>query len=581
MTLEEKAGAMMHGTAPAPFTPNASAYDRAAAERIILQAHVTSLVTRLGGAPDVLAEQNNGLQEIAERARLGIPLTVSTDPRNHFQYTFGASVAAGSFSKWPETLGFAAIGDKALVRRFADVARQEYRAVGISMALSPQADLATEPRWPRIAGTFGEDADLARDLVRAYVEGFQGGANGLGPDSVATVVKHWVGYGAAVDGFDGHNYYGRITRPADALNLHVRAFEGAFAARVGAVMPTYTILENTSIRGRPFEAVGGAFNRQLLTDMLRGTYHFDGVILSDWGITRDCAENCRTAAKPHTPADIAMPWGVESLTVRERFARGVVAGLDQFGGTEQSEMLVDAVRSGLLTEARLDESVRRIMTQKFQLGLFEGPFVEAAKAKAVVGAPAFQAEANAAQRRAIVLLENRDAMLPLRAGAKIYLHGIDATIVRSRGFTPVERPSDADVAVVRVVAPFERPHPNFFFGGRQHEGRLDFHDGDPDYEQIKLASGAVPTVVAIYLDRPAILANVRDKVRAIVANFGAGDEALWDVLTDPSRAEGRLPFELPSSMPDVEAQDPGLPHDTKQPLYRIGAGRRPAGSASR
>jgi beta-glucosidase len=221
------------------------------------------------------------------------------------------------------------------------------------------------------------------------------------------------------------------------------------------------------------------------------------------------------------------------------------------------------------------------MTQKFQLGLFERPFVEAARAKAIVGAAAFQAEANAAQRRAMVLLENRDAALPIRPGAKVYLHGIDAGVVRGRGFTPVERPDDADAAVLRVVAPFETPHPKFFFGRMQHEGRLDFRDGDRDYEQIKLASAAVPTVVTIYLDRPAILTNVRDKVRAIVANFGAGDEALWDVLTDPARAEGRLPFELPSSMSDVEVQAPGVPHDTRQPLFRIGAGRKPVGSASR
>ena len=184
MTLEEKAGTMMHGTArsagPMGVAGVGTGYDTAANRRAIDEAKVTSMITRLGGEPASLAAQNNLLQEIAERTRLGIPITISTDPRHHFQYVIGASVTSGQFSQWPEPLGFAALGDSALVRRFGDVARHEYRAVGIYMALSPQADLATEPRWSRINGTFGEDADLAGRLTRAYVEGFQHGAAGAG-----------------------------------------------------------------------------------------------------------------------------------------------------------------------------------------------------------------------------------------------------------------------------------------------------------------------------------------------------------------------------------------------------------------
>lgn len=578
MTLEEKAGVMMHGTAPVPRGGPAAGYDLAAAEKIILGAGVNSLITRLGGDARVLAEQNNALQEIAERARLGIPLTISTDPRNHFQYTLGISVAPDRFAQWPETLGLAAIGDAALVRRFAETARQEYRAAGITMALSPQADLATEPRWPRIAGTFGENADLARDLVKAYVEGFQNGDAGIGPDSVVTIVKHWVGYSAAVNGFDGHNHYGRFSRLDGALDVHIRPFEGAFAAKVGGVMPTYTILEDVTVDGRPIEQVGGGYNRTLLTALLRGRYGFEGVILSDWGITRDCGENCRTGAAPHTFADIAMPWGVESLSVTARFARGVEAGLDQFGGTDESHRLVEAVRSGALTEARLDESVRRILVQKFQLGLFERPFVDPARAAEVVGAAAFRAEAEAAQRQSLVVLENRTQTLPLRAGARVFVHGLDPAAVRAAGLQPVDRLEEAEVAIVRASAPFERLHPNFFFGRMHHEGRLDFRDGDADYEQIETASARVPTIVAIYLDRPAILTNVRDKAHAIVANFGVNDRALLDVLIGRAQARGRLPFELPSSMADVEAQAPGRPHDTRQPLYKIGTGAASARS---
>src|SRR2546426_12023111 len=198
------------------------------------------------------------------------PYTTLFRSRNHFQYLPGVSTQT-TFSQWPEALGFAAIDDTALTRAFGDIARQEYRAVGIHMALSPQADLATEPRWPRVAGTFGEDADLAGRQVRAYVIGFQHGANGVDSTGVVTVVKHWVGYGAAKDGWDSHTYYGRFaTFPAHDLEYHIRPFLGAFAAHAAGVMPTYSILEGASWDGRPIEPVGAGFNRQPLTDMLRG-----------------------------------------------------------------------------------------------------------------------------------------------------------------------------------------------------------------------------------------------------------------------------------------------------------------------
>ncbi len=383
MTLEEKAGTMMHGTARVVGGPMAGAgmggrYDTAAIRVLIDSVKVTNLITRLNADPEALATQNNVLQAIAERTRLGIPITISTDPRNHFQYLPGAS-SQTTFSQGPEALGFGAIDDTALTRRFGDIARQEYRAVGIHMALSPQADLATEPRWPRVAGTFGEDADLAGRQVRAYVIGFQHGANGVDATGVVTVVKHWVGYGAAKDGWDSHAYYGRFaTFSGDSLMYHVRPFLGAFAAHVGGVMPTYSVLEHAAWDGRPIEQVGAGFNRQLVTDMLRGHYGFQGVIVTDWAITSDCAARCKDGAPPGerpTFADVGMPWGVENLSMRDRFAKAVEAGVDEFGGTERADLLVEAVRVGQLSVARLDSSVVRILTQKFAQGLFEHPFV--------------------------------------------------------------------------------------------------------------------------------------------------------------------------------------------------------------
>src|SRR6185436_16886382 len=323
-----------------------------------------SFITRLGGDAASLAEENNKLQEISEATRLGIPITISTDPRNHFQYVIGASVQSGRFSQWPEALGLAAIRDAGLVRRFADIARQEYRAVGIHETLSPQADLATEPRWSRINGTFGEDPELAGKLVKAYVEGFQHGDNGTDASGVFAVVKHWVGYGAQKNGLDSHNSYGKYASFSGGnLTSHVRPFLGAFAAHVGGVMPTYSILEGAKLNGQPVEQVGAAFNRQLLSDLLRKRYGFDGIILTDWAVTNDCSELCRNGfpagERPNFSA-VATPWGVEDLSKVDRFAKAVNAGVDQFGGTEEAQFIVQGVRSGKISQKRVDESVYRI-----------------------------------------------------------------------------------------------------------------------------------------------------------------------------------------------------------------------------
>ena len=586
MTLEEKAGAMMHGTARASGQMGGAGvgagYDTAASRRLISDVKVNSMITRLGGAPAMLAAQSNLLQEIAERTRLGIPVTISTDPRHHFQYVLGASVAAGRFSQWPEPLGFAALGDTALMRQFGDVARQEYRAVGIQMALSPQADLATEPRWSRINGTFGEDADLAAKLVRAYVEGFQRGRTGADTGGVVTVVKHWVGYGAAAEGFDSHSYYGRkATFTGNTLDYHVRPFLGAFAANVGGVMPTYSILERATWKGRPIEPVGAAFNRQVLGEMLRDQYGFRGMILTDWGVTNDCGERCRAgvpAGQRPSFADVAMPWGVEELSKRGRFVKAVGAGVDQFGGTEDAPMLVEAVRAGELAESRLDESVRRIMEQKFALGLFENPFVDAEVASARVGSDAFRTAGLDAQRRSLVLLENDRAVLPLKAtGARgalrVYAIGVDTAAVRRMGWTVATDAAQADVAIVRLEAPYETLHPGYVFGAMQHEGHLGFREGTKAYDEFVRVSARVPTVVTVYLDRPAILTPLKGKARAIVANFGVSDEALLDVLAGRAKPQGKLPFALPASMDDVLAQKPDVAHDLARPLYRFGFGR--------
>lgn len=565
MTLAELAGQLMH-----PFAPNgeaeggtlADSYDHDAARRLILDRHITSLATRLAPPPARLAEQNNALQAIAERGRLGIPITLNSDPRNHFQALLGASVVAQGVTRWPDALGLAAIDDPALVQAFADRVRREYRAVGIAQAMHPQLDLATEPRWTRLAATFGEDPERACRLAAAYVAGLQAGPM-LTRESILPITKHFAGYGAAPEGFDAHNHYGRVTDLDGAWAAHVRPFECAIRAGVAGMMPSYGILAGAPAGSEP---VAGAFNRWLLRRELRGRLRFRGTILTDFSATRDCNDNCRLGLRPPTRADIGMPWGVEALSVGQRLARAFEAGVDQIGGVDQTDALIEAVRKGWVRRSRLEESARRLLAQKFALGLFEAPFVD--PAAAMLDDPAAQALATSAQQRAMVPLKLEGG--PPQTGTRVYLIGIEAEAARSAGLVPVGDPANAEIAMARLATPYERLHPNHFFGRGHHEGRLDFRPGDVAFDALMALPRNLPVSLSVYVDRGVILTNLVGRTRQLFADFGATDPVVIDTMLHPQRARGSLPIELPRSMAAVATQSPGKPADSRDPLFPLG-----------
>ncbi len=564
MTLAEKAGTLVHPVAANSETgyhfdevPADSPPYLVALRPGIADLHVTSLLSRLTADAAVLATEHNAAQEIAEATRLGIPVSFSSDPRNRFSATAGQSVGAGAFTRWPGTLGLAAIGDAALVREFADACRQEYQAVGLFVALSPQADLATEPRWSRVDGTFGEQVTPVAELTAAYLAGFQRGEQGLGQDSVVGVVKHFAGYGAQVNGYDSHYAYGRYAAfPGDEFATHLRPFRRAVAAGAGSVMPTYSILRDLALFGRPLEQVGGAFNRQLLTELLREDLGFAGVILTDWQVTRDPAasDNDSTGGKP---------WGVEDLTERQRFVKAIRAGVDQFGGTTRAYHIAGAVRDGAIDETRIDESVYRVLLQKFQQGLFENPYRDVEAATRIVGNADFLAASRRAQQRSVVLLENKGSVLPLASRARtVFVRGVAADALADYGMTATEELDGADLAILRITAP----------SSGDHGTDLDFKPDNADLKAVVAAAAAVPTIVAIELDRPAILTGVRERADALVAHFGLTDQALLDVLTGAAAPDGALPFELPATMTAVRAQLPDVSCDSDEPLYPYGYG---------
>jgi beta-glucosidase len=422
---------------------------------------------------------------------------------------------------------------------------------------------------------------LAKRMVKAYVEGFQGGANGLNSGSVAAIVKHWVGYGAEKDGWDGHNYYGRFAVISEKnLQMHIVPFTGAFEAQVAGVMPTYVILEGAAVNGKPLEQVGAGFSKQLLQELLRDKYKFGGVVVSDWGITSDCNEGCMhgvPAGERAGVGNIGMDWGVEGLSKEDRFAKSIGAGVDQIGGTEESNYIVAAVKDGKLSQARVDEAAGRVLLQKFQMGLFEQPYVDAAKASDIAGRADFVREGEAAQAKAVVVLENKagkdgKTLLPVSAGKKVFLVNVVPEAAKAAGFTVVDDVKQADFAIVRAAAPWDSSHTGYFFGGRQHEGRLNFMDSDKAYAELMRVSKVVPTVFATTLERPLILTNVKPLATALLGDFGAGDGPLMEVITGKTKGVGKLPFELPSSEEAVLKQKSDLPHDSMAPLYGFGYG---------
>lgn len=503
--------------------------------------------------PHLIASFNNHIQSLGERTRLGIPITLSTDPRHGTESNPGAAIYTPGFSQWPNSLGLAATRDTVLVREFGDIARQEYLATGIRLALHPMADLATEPRWARTNGTFGENAELSAVMTKAYILGFQG--DSLGAHSVATMTKHFSGGGPQEDGEDAHFHYGKNqVYPGNNFDYHVIPFvEGAFPAGTAQIMPYYGVPI-----GQTSEDVAFGFNKDVIQGLLRDSLKFDGVVCTDWGIIND------------SKTGQARAWGVEELTPVERTKKALEAGVDQFGGEASPELVIELVQSGELSEERIDVSVRRILRDKFRLGLFDNPYVDAEAASKISGSEAFLKKGEIAQAKSTVLLKN-EGILPLKKGTKVYVEGMAVPEAINRQGVLVDSPEEADVILQLVKTPFDPRNSelleNFF-----HQGRLYFTD--EEIAHTKALAAQKPLVVVANIERPAILTDHDMVAQALVAEFGTSNEVLVDLLFGAVEPEGKMPFELPSTWEAVLNQLEDVPYDSKDPLYPYGHGLR-------
>lgn len=615
----------------------------------LTQDHVRHVLLTSVESPEASAKWNNTVQAYVEGIGQGIPVNASSDPRHSSDSSKEFNEGAGGhISMWPEPLGLAATFDPEVVREFGDTASKEYRALGITTALSPQIDIATDPRWMRFNGTFGEDSTLSAELARAYVDGFQTSmgeaeiTEGWGYSSVNAMVKHWPGGGSGEAGRDAHYGAGQYAvYPGQNFDEHLIPFiEGAFkldgpTEKASAVMPYYTIsFDQDPVNG---ENVGNSYNRYLINDLLRTHYGYDGVVCTDWSITRDFS------GKMNGFID-GKPWGVEDLSVEERHYKLIMAGVDQFGGNQEIAPILAAYEMGVkehgeaFMRARMEKSAIRLLLNSFRLGLFENPYLDVDESSKTVGNPDFMKKGFEAQLKSVVLLKNEDNVLPLKKTTKVYLpkryypekkdwfgNTVPAQtadpinkMLAQTYFEVTDNPDEADVALVVVSSPdsgigfsYEdvdqggsgfvpislqyRPYTADYAreqslaGERSYKGKTVKTTNECDLDLIletKRVMKDKPIIVSLLLTNPIVVSEFESEVAGVLVNFGVQDQAIFEILRGKAEPSGRLPFQMPANMKTVEEQLEDVAHDmdvhqdTAGNSYDFGFGLNWAGKLS-
>ena len=625
LSKEEIAGLMLYSSHQA--VPSAELTEDQ--KKFLSKDHLRAVLITNVESPRIAAQWNNQMQAFIEGLDHGIPANTSSDPRHEAKATTEYNAGAGGhISQWPTSLGLAATFDPQLVYRFGEIASEEYRALGIATALSPQVDIATDPRWTRFSGTFGEDPLLATEMARAYCDAFQTtpDTRGWGMRSVNAMVKHWYGYGAQEGGRDSHFASGKYAvYPGNNLAEHKLSFiDGAFKLEGGtemasAVMPIYSILWNQDPSG---ENVGGSYSQWLIQKQLREEARFEGVVCTDWGITKDM----KVLDSPMG----GKPWGVESLTEAERHYKILQAGVDQYGGNNEIGPVLAAydmwakAQGEKSARQRFEQSARRLLLNVFRVGLFEHPYLDPEASEKIVGNPQFMREGYEAQLKSVVMLKNHDnKTLPMDKRYKVYVpkrhfpaipglwggiseektvEPIDLALVR-KYYEVVEQPEQADFAICLI----EEPSTGFGYsaadvkrGGNGYVPySLQYDDykavdargvsiagGDPmekftnrSYKgktvkaynrddmlmvsETKRAMGEKPVIVILETGRPVVLSEIEPKADAILVSFNVQHQALLDIISGKNEPSALLPMQMPADMKTVEEQNEDVPRDMR------------------
>jgi len=561
MTLAEKAGLMQ-----------ITSFRDANNLDYIQNRQIHYLILRGGFATaGAAASSLNDWQKIAEGTRLGIPLVITSNPLNNLgggNAVFEPGGGPGLFSVWPGTLGMAATNDPQLIQDFAAIAQSEWRATGIRKMYGYQVDVATEPRWTRNRTTFGEGPQLSASITRDIVLGFQG--QQLGVDSVAETIKHFPGHGPEPYGLDAHNAEGQWTiypTPGSLFTYHIVPFQAAVDAGTSAIMSYYPRPDNSrsgvqlpsdwwQSPTEQFEEVGAAFNKTLITTLLRGYMGFKGYVNTDSGVLGGTG------------------WGVESLTVPERFAKGVKAGASIFSDNNDPSGLIAAVNQGLLSEAELDPSVRLLLTEIFKLGLFEDPYVDPAQAQAIARSPAWQQVADQAHRESLVLMRNDHQVLPITNPVNLYVE-VFTSGSGAATQTAAMKALFANDPVVHVVDDLSQANAALLWLEPSQvelpdKSRIDIAlstNTGIDVAKVQQIEAAVPTVLAINFATAWVINNVEPQAAAVIGTYDVEAQALIDLVRGRFQPRGKLVMSVPANQATIDNNVTDVPGYLEGPNY--------------
>ena len=557
MTIEEKAGSIFIDITKVTFEGSessgfASFLPKTAESINNLQMNHFNIIDSF--EPTKMLEWYNNIQKVAEESRLGIPITIASDPRHGApDPNSPISVSSSSFSVWPSTLGLGAIADEEVVEEFGNIVRQEYKSIGISLALGPMADIATEPRWTRVDGTFGEDAFINSKLTAAYIKGLQGKT--INKESVLSMVKHFPGSGSVENGEDSHFPPGNHVYPGGNFNYHLLPFEAAFDAGVSSVMPYYGIPVGISDK-----KIGASFDEYIINDLLREKYNFDGIVCSDWALITDRLLPNGKVFKP------ASAFGLEDKTTEERITKLIDAGIDMIGGESLTNELANLIRSGIISEQRIDQSLRRIMKEKFNLGLFDNPFINVESLNTLDN-EYFKRQGIEAQKKSLVLLKNKN-ILPIQKEDKIFFDGFNKELIKKYNYSV--SPEDSDYILIKLSSPSGRFEAQYEMQKMLGGGPLDFTS--EEIKRIKSLAKIKPVILVMSLKRPTVFSEIASVSDAIIADFQVQENILLEMIYGKFLPTGKLPFEIPASIEAVKDQREDLPYDSVNPLFKFGHG---------
>jgi beta-glucosidase len=456
------------------------------------------------------------------------------------------------FTSWPGELGLSAMRDLSLVREFADNSRQEWVAVGLRKGYMYMADLATEPRWSRVNGTFGENSEWVAQMMKEVVLGFQG--EKLNSKSLALTTKHFPGGGSGKDGQDSHFEWGKAEiYPGGMFENNLIPFQAAIDAGTSSIMPYYSLPEGTE-----FEEVGFAYNKGVVNDILRNKMGFKGIINSDTGILT------------------GMAWGVENLTKPERYKKAIEAGTNLFSGESDPEIIIEVIKSGMVDMALIDSSIVRLLKEKFELGLFENPYVNVDEAENIVNNEKFRESAALAMRKSIVLLRNENKSLPVKSKTKVYFESYPGN-TGGRNREPqtdvpnvytlnnnqfdiefVKTPEEAETVILWL-----QPGGNSLFRSTGEPVSISLSRCGINVDYVNGILAKKPTILVINYTNPWVINEIYNErtknVVGVLATFGTTPDALLDVITGKFKPSGKMPFSTPVSDEAVENQKEDVP----------------------